>query len=140
MSPTQRTLAECRKRGWTVQVVEKWVAQARRRIDLFGVIDLVAIADGRIMGIQACAGSSHSARVAKILAEPRALEWLRAGAKLEVWSFSKRGARGKAKRWALRVDELTQERFAAAGSASAASEMQPDVYSSSIASDEMPNV
>lgn len=154
-SPTQRTLAECRKRGYTAQVVEKWNPHARIRQDLFGVIDIVAITPptagdrdachceawnesecacggfqdmigrpGSILAIQACAGSSHSARLAKMLAEPRAKQWLEAGGLLELWSWSKRGARGKAKRWALRVDQLTLERFEAPRSDSAAPQLQ----------------
>lgn len=119
-SPTQRALAECRKRGWTAQVVEKWNPHARIRQDLFGCIDVVALhtkplamvlgetlwANG-IIGIQACAGSSHSARLAKIKAEPRMTEWLKAGGKLLLWSWSKRGARGEAKRWTLREEAVT---------------------------------
>lgn len=109
-SPTQRTLAELRKRGQTAQVVERWNPHARVRVDLFGVIDIVALGT-YILGIQACAGASHAARVTKILAEPRARQWLQAGARLECWSWSKRGARGKAKRWTLRVEAITLEMF-----------------------------
>jgi hypothetical protein len=144
-SPTQRTLAECRKRGWTVQVVERYNPHARVRVDLFGVIDLVAIKPprmsssgaverGQIIAIQACAGSSHSARLAKILAEPRAKQWVEAGGLLELWSWSKRGARGKAKRWALRVDSVTVERFKQPGSDSAALQTQLACTSNPIAS------
>ena len=100
-SPTQRTLAHARKMQWTVQVVEKWNPHARIRQDLFGCIDLVALT-GSILGIQACAGSSHSARLRKAMAEPRLLTWLQCAAHFEVWSWAKRGARGKAKRWTLR--------------------------------------
>ncbi len=42
-SPTSRSLAECRKRGWTAQVVEHWNPHAHIRQDLFGVIDIVAL-------------------------------------------------------------------------------------------------
>lgn len=110
MSPTQRTLAECRRRGWDVQVVEKWNAFARRRVDLFGVIDLVAITPIGILGIQACAGSSHAARLAKALAEPRLVRWLTAGARFAVWSWARRG-RGKRKQWALREHEVSVTDF-----------------------------
>lgn len=105
-SPTQRSLAECKRRGWPVQVVERWNSFAKRRIDLFGVIDLVAITPTGILGIQACAGSSHSARLAKVVAEPRTTQWLAAGARLAVWSWAKRGAKGKRKQWSLREQEL----------------------------------
>lgn len=120
-SPTQRTLAELRKRGWTAQVVERWNQHARVRVDLFGVIDLIALAptelrlDGKrsaIVGIQACAGPSHAARRDKILAEPRAKQWIEAGGCLELWSWSLRGDRGKQKRWTLRVETYQEMRAA----------------------------
>lgn len=126
-SPTARTLAECRKRKLIVQVVERYNPHARVRVDLFGVIDLVAIVPGPvaaehrietptgpvarwpagILGIQACAGASHADRRDKILAEPRARAWVYAGGQLELWSWAKQGARGKAKRWTLRVEAFT---------------------------------
>lgn len=106
-SPTQRALAEIKKRGYTAQVVEKWNPHARIRQDLFGVIDIVALAPDHILAIQACAGASHSARREKALAEPRLRLWLAAGGRFEVWSFAKRGARGAPKLWTLRAEPLT---------------------------------
>lgn len=115
-SPTQRTLAELRKRGWIAQVVEKWNPHAHVRVDLFGVIDLVAIrptTEGEpsaIVGIQACAGGGgdHAERRKKILAEPRAAAWCGAGCELEVWSWGKRGPAGKRKLWTLRVETYAE--------------------------------
>lgn len=128
-SPTARTLAECRRRGWIAQVVEKFVRfpPPGHRVDLFGVLDLVAIVSEvdtsisypfgedpprrgvALLGIQACSGGtsgggSTAARRDKILAEPRARAWVEAGGLLELWSWSKRGDRGKRKLWALRVE------------------------------------
>lgn len=114
-SPTARTLDELRKRGWIAQVVERWNQHAHVRVDLFGVIDLVAIAfDSKpvtetfILGIQACAGGDHANRRDKIIAEPRAKAWVDAGGRLELWSWAKQGARGKAKRWQLRVETYAE--------------------------------
>ena len=107
-SPTQRALALCRKYGWTAQVVERWNPYARVRQDLFGCIDLVVL-DGSSygpLGVQVTSGSGHSARVKKSIAEPRVAEWLRSGARFEVWSFSLRGPRGKRKLWTLRAQML----------------------------------
>lgn len=104
-SPTQRTLAECRKRGWTVQVVEKFNTFTKQRIDLFGCIDIVAITPDGILGIQACSGGDHATRLKKSLAEPRIHEWLK-HAQFAVWSWAKRGERGKAKRWTLREEAV----------------------------------
>jgi len=106
-SPTQRTLAHFRSLGFTIQVVERWCNYSRRRIDLFGVIDLVAVhAELGVVGVQACAGASHAARRLKAIDEPKLLTWLQAGGRFEVVSWAKRGARGKRKAWACRREEL----------------------------------
>lgn len=132
-SPTARTLAECRKRGWIAQVVEKFVRfpPPGHLVDLFGVLDIVAIVPARydavliygqqprviepgyILGIQATANSGglHARRRAKILAEPRMRQWLEAGARLELWTWALQGARGKAKRWTLRVEVFTVDQW-----------------------------
>ncbi len=106
MTPTQRTLAECRKRGYHVQVVERFCVYSKRRIDLFGVIDLVAITPTGILGIQCTSGANHASRRTKALKEPRLQAWLEAGARFSVWSWSKRGSAGKRKLWTLREEEI----------------------------------
>lgn len=121
-SPTARTLAECRKRGWDAQVVERpWNKHTKKTLDLFGVIDLIAIvppvnplvppvagdASG-ILGIQATTGAHHADRREKILAETRARKWVDAGGRLELWTWSMTGACGKRKRWTLRVETYAE--------------------------------
>ena len=118
MTPTARSLAECRRRGWVAQVVERWNPHARVRNDLFGVLDIVALippeltpqgeilGSTQLIGIQACAGSSHAARIAKVRAEPRLKLWLDTGARAEVWSWSKRGKRSERKLWRLREEAV----------------------------------
>jgi hypothetical protein len=108
MSPTQRTLAECKKRGWIAQVVERFNSFTKRRHDLFGCIDIVAITPTGIMGIQATSGTNHSSRIAKAEQEPQIAAWLGAGAQFEVWSWAKRGERGKRKRWTLRASGVSR--------------------------------
>ena len=109
MTPTSRTLAELRKRKIRAQVVEHWNAFARRRIDLFQVIDVVAVGASGIHGIQCCAGASHAARRTKALVSPALRDWLGAGGQFWIWSWSKRGARGKRKVWTLREERITTE-------------------------------
>lgn len=122
-SPNARTLAECRKRGWVAQTVERpWNPHTKVTLDLFGVIDLMVIVPpdwltgklvpGYLLGIQATSdntGGNAYRRRAKILAEPRAKQWLEAGGRLELWSWSKRGDQGKRKLWTLRVEAFTVE-------------------------------
>lgn len=107
-SPTARTLTRCKKHGWEAAVVERFNFYTKRKNDLFGVIDIIAITDSGILGIQATDGSNHSHRIEKILAEPRVAKWIAAGGRLEVWSWAKQGAKGKRKLWTLRVEDIAQ--------------------------------
>lgn len=120
-SPTARTLAECRRRGWIAQVVERRLPRMFVTQDLFGCIDVVAVAlvaqgpnsaRRRVIGIQVCAGTDHAKRRAKVLAEPRIRQWLEAGAHMEIWSWAKQGKAGARKLWTLRVEPLTLDEFA----------------------------
>lgn len=105
-TPTKRTLDELRKRGYEVAVVEKWIPQTRRRLDAFGFIDVIALGEGVTIGVQATSASNVASRVTKILAEPRHFAWLAAGNKIQVWGWSKKGPRGKAKRWTPTIREV----------------------------------
>jgi hypothetical protein len=108
-SPTQRTLALCKKHGWTCQVVERWNSFARIRQDLFGFIDLVAMDGKTIIGIQATSGANVAARLTKIKENPKSLEWLESGGRLFVhgWSLKKR-----TRRWECREIEVTKDMLA----------------------------
>ncbi len=65
-SPTQRSLALLRERGYTAAVVERWNPYAKIRQDLFGCIDVVAVGNGETVGVQACHYSDVSKRLEKI--------------------------------------------------------------------------
>lgn len=114
-----RTITECRGRGWIAGNVERRIPFPKPQgttIDLFGVIDIVAVdlsapLGQRIIGIQATSGGtggSHSPHRAKILASSDAEIWLAGGGRLELWSWALQGARGKAKRWTLRVETYAE--------------------------------
>lgn len=106
-SPTSRTLQHCEKKlGWIAGVVERRIPRVFITKDLFGCIDVVAIAGSQIVGIQATTGAHHADRRAKALAEPRLRAWLAAGAGFEIWTWSKRGEEGKRKLWTLRREPL----------------------------------
>lgn len=108
MSPTQRARAFCKANGWTSQIVERFNVYAKVRVDLFGVIDLLVLDGngGGPLAVQVCAGGDHAKRRTKALAEPRLGEWLASPARFEIWSFAKRGARGKPKRWKLHREPI----------------------------------
>jgi len=121
MTPTARTLKHLRDQGYVAQVVEKWNAFSRTRLDLFGVIDVVACGNGEIIGVQATSGSNVGARVKKALAEPRLKTWLESGGRFAVQGWAKQGPRGKRKTWTPIWREITHEdlRGAASGAAEA---------------------
>lgn len=99
-SPTARTLAWCRRQGWTAAVVEKWNPHAEIRQDLFGCIDVVALQPGQtgVLGVQATTATNVSHRLAKMVAEPRARVWLECGNRLLLVGWAKQGS-GPKKTW-----------------------------------------
>lgn len=107
-SPTQRTLAWLRNQGYTAAVTEHWNAHVRRRQDLFGIIDIIAVGDGETIGVQATSnsGSNVPSRVTKILESDNTAAWLKGGNRLLVVGWAKRGPRGKVKRWTPLIREI----------------------------------
>ena len=98
MTPTARTLKECRDNGWFAEVVEKWLPLPHKRgksyvvkKDLFGFIDIVALTPHCIVGIQATSRSNVAARIKKIHEQHEAelQAWLNAGGSVEVWGWGK---------------------------------------------------
>lgn len=101
MTPTARTMAYLRGLGYEVAVVEKWNSYTRTRHDLYGFADLLAMRGKELLAVQATSTGNVSARVKKIIAEPRAKLWLEPGSQrfLTVIGWSKKGPRGKRKVW-----------------------------------------
>ena len=119
LSPTQRTIRALKEQGMICAVVEKFnphVGEHGIRIDLFGIIDILALDPIRgVIGIQACSQSS-ALHIRKIKEErtQETIDWLSTpGTKLEVWCWRKlklkRGS--KALRWTPRVTEITMSDF-----------------------------
>lgn len=117
-SPTQRTLAHLKKLGFDAAVVERWNPYAKIRQDMFGFVDITAFGQEEFgsefkfklplaLLIQATSGTNHAARKEKIEANAVADRISRNGsAYVEVWSWAKKGARGKRKLWSLRRERL----------------------------------
>lgn len=103
MSPTQRSLASLRSAGWTVCIVEKWIAQIRQRKDAFGFGDLLAVKVGEPGAtlVQTTSGANMSARIAKIRTNAAAAIWLAAGNRIVVHGWRK-VVRNKRKVWEVK--------------------------------------
>jgi len=104
-SPTQRTLQRCRKLGMTATVVEHWNSFARIRQDMFGCIDIVALKEDAIVGIQATSTPNIRARIKKATQLPALRAWLKAGGRFEVWGW-KKNDRG---RYDLTIVDINEE-------------------------------
>jgi len=102
----QRTLAWLREHGYQAQKTEQWNHYARKRQDLFGFIDVLAVSDHELLAIQVSHEDRHADHVKKVMALPVARD-LAFHMNVEVWSWGKRGARGERKVWTLRRDQLT---------------------------------
>lgn len=106
-SPTARTLERIREQGGLAEVVEKTLPKCFIKKDLFGCIDIIALRNGRIVGIQATSDGNHATRLKKSMEEGRLVTWLTSGGLFEVWSWSKFLPVGaKREKWTARVDQI----------------------------------
>lgn len=117
LSPTARSLAYLRANGYTAGVVERWIAPARRRIDLGGFGDIVAWKPGEgefggIVAIQSTSSPNVSSRLWKITQLSEAALWLAAGGRIVIHGWGRRGKVGKRKLWTLTTErEITLNDF-----------------------------
>jgi len=103
--PGERSLQWFRKQGWYAYSVSRWIHQAGRRIDFAGFADLIAYSPalGMIVACQATTTAHQANRLAKILSLDSAGAWMKAGGKIQVHGWAKKGERGKRKLWTLTV-------------------------------------
>ena len=106
-SPTQRSLALLRERGYVATVTEHWNSFARIRQDLYGIIDVLGVGHGHTLAVQTTSYSNVSARIRKIRESPAAPELLRAGWQIVVHGWYKVGGR-----WTAREVEVTADNLA----------------------------
>lgn len=115
--PGARTMEHMCKDGFTVAMVERWNPHAMVRQDMFGFCDIVAMRAGAgIIAVQACAMGSRTARIAKILAEPRAKIWLQSGGRIQVFAWRKLTRGMVREKWVPKVTEITLKDFGFEGS------------------------
>ena len=66
MSPTQRSLKQLRADGWHCEIVEHFNAFTKRRIDLFGWADILAVRGDDLPLLVQVTSTGVSARIKKI--------------------------------------------------------------------------
>ena len=101
MSPTQRSLAWFRDRGWHCEVVERWIPGANVRRDLLGFADILAIRGGELVLVQTTT-AGVAERVRKCLESPGFVVWTAAPGRLVVvhgWVKRSNGRRELREEW-----------------------------------------
>jgi hypothetical protein len=123
ISPTRLSLERLRKDGaLMVDVVERWNRwggpigkdglRVGNRVDLFNFIDVLAVMPGQVgtLGIQACAASSLSTRIRKVIDDPvlrqRAKWYEAAGNRLVFWGWKQNK---KTRRWEVKERNFSDE-------------------------------
>ena len=89
MSLTLRTTKHLREHGYLVATVEHYNSFTRRKHDLFGCIDLLAIGNGETLAIQVTSRSNMSARIKKIQDAEALPEMLRSKWRIIVHGWDK---------------------------------------------------
>ena len=88
--------------GWHVETVERWCSFTKRRRDLFGFIDLLAIRPDEVLGVQVTSKSHRSDHVRKIAEHENTPKVREAGIGIHLHLWEKRGGR-----WELTVEDLS---------------------------------
>jgi hypothetical protein len=102
LSPTQLTLRELRKQGYTAAIVERWNPHAKIRQDLFGCIDVLAVGLGNTLAVQCTSYANVSKRVRKIVEADAIGDMRDAG-----WLIEVHGWRKVKGRWTCRVVDVS---------------------------------
>jgi len=119
LSPTQRTLFLLKGEGYKPWVVERFIQSKPfgKRIDLFHIIDIIALTPNGVMGVQSCgqAFSEHMRTLTETHKE-ESRAWLETpGTSLFLYGWRKLkvknldGKYGKRAGWAPRIQEITLE-------------------------------
>ena len=101
-SPTQRSLALLRERGFQAEVTERWNPFARIRQDLFGWVDILALGNGQTLAVQTTSRSNMASRAQKIAESPVLPEAISAGWSIEVHGWD-RDSKGH---WRVKILEI----------------------------------
>ena len=102
-SPTARSLTHLREAGYLAEVVEKRIPRVFITRDLFGFLDILAIREGEVLGVQVTSGSNVSARIRKIAEHENIGAVRKAGIRILVHGWRK-AANG---RWTLREVDVS---------------------------------
>lgn len=104
MSNTTQTIKLMRDNGWYTTKTEYWNSFSRTRNDLFTIIDVLGVKDGKILAVQTTSLSNIGARVKKIKIS-EAFPFLKAaGWSIQVWGWHQEKPRAK---WQVKIIEVS---------------------------------
>jgi hypothetical protein len=89
-SLNQRTVALFTERGYSCTVVESYNSFTRRKKDLFGIFDVLAVGNEETVGIQITSKSNMAARMRKIQESEYLPEIIRSGWRIVVIGWFKK--------------------------------------------------
>jgi hypothetical protein len=119
MTNTQRTNAYLKKLGWDSDIVERWIPIKKHpgggvRRDLFNFIDIIALGDDHIWGVQSC-GQNFAEHDRKIRQQGHfALKWYKLGGKIMLIGWRKvvkEPRKDKRKVWKPRIKRYEMKDF-----------------------------
>ena len=93
MSPMQRSLRKWKERGYDCHITEHYDFFAKRKKDLFGFSDFIALGNGEVVVVQTTSASNLAARVTKIANAEHVGAVRKAGIRIiaEGWRKAKEG-------------------------------------------------
>lgn len=102
-SPLSRSKEMLEGQGFLVGIVEHWNSFARIRQDLYGFLDLLAVRENEIVGVQVTSDGNVSARIKKIAAHGNISAVRKSGMAVMVHGWKKNAAG----RWVCRIVDLS---------------------------------
>ena len=118
MTPTQRTFEALREQGYycgTDSIVERRIKKGQFSFckDFLGIIDIIALKEGEILGVQCCGKYGFIDHNKTIMESYKDQIWLKSGGKLQLWAWRQlKKQRGKkAMYWCPRIKIYTLEDF-----------------------------
>lgn len=102
MTPSQRSIKLLREQGYQVANVESYNAFTKRKHDLFGCIDILAIGNNETLAVQVTSKSNMKARINKIAEADAFPEMIRSKWRVIVHGWAK----NKSNRYEVKVFEF----------------------------------
>lgn len=98
----QQTRKRLEEQGYLVELVESYNAFTRRKHDLWGFIDFLAIKRDEVLAVQVTSKSNMSSRRKKITEHPKVDMVRMANIRIELWGFYK-----EANKWQVKIEDLS---------------------------------